>query len=148
MASARFRDTLLRYAAQILSGPAGLAAQLRDQVLGRRFPAVSLPLDVGVATDQIPPHLRRAVIARDRHCAFAGCTQAPAACQAHHIIPRSAGGATAMGNLILLCSFHHLVAIYRWGWRITLHGDGTTTAVSPDGRRVLHSHSPPPAAAA
>ena len=24
------------------------------------------------------------------------------------------------------------------------HGDGTTTATSPDGRRILHSHSPPP----
>jgi hypothetical protein len=25
-----------------------------------------------------------------------------------------------------------------------LHGDGTTTATSPDGRKTLHSHSPPP----
>ncbi len=143
--SARCHDTLLRYATELLSGPSGLAAQLRDQVLGRRFPAVSLPLDVGTATDQIPPHLRRAVIARDRHCAFAGCTQPPAACQVHHVIPRSEGGPTALPNLLLLCSFHHLVAIHRWGWRITLHGDGTTTAVSPDGCRVLHSHSPPAA---
>lgn len=143
--SARCHDTLLRFATEVLSGPAGLAAQLRDQVLGRRFPAVSLPLDVGTATDQIPPHLRRAVIARDRHCAFAGCTQPPAACQVHHIIPRSEGGPTALPNLLVLCSFHHLVAIHRWGWRITLHGDGTTTAVSPDGCRVLHSHSPPAA---
>jgi hypothetical protein len=132
----------------VLSGPAGLAAQLRDRVLGRRFPSVSLPLDTGTATDQIPPHLRRAVIARDRHCAFAGCTQPPAACQAHHIIPRAEGGPTALPNLLLLCTFHHLVAIHRWGWRITLHGDGTTTAISPDGHRVLHSHSPPAAAAA
>jgi hypothetical protein len=148
MTASRFQDTVLRYAVQVLSGPSGLAAQLRDQALGHRFPAVSLPLDVGAATDQIPPHLRRAVITRDRHCAFPGCTQPPAACQVHHIIPRSEGGPTALTNLMLACSFHHLVAIHRWGWRITLHGDGTTTATSPDSSRVLHSHSPPPAAAA
>jgi hypothetical protein len=47
---------------------------------------------------------------------------------------------------ILLCSFHHLILIHRWGWQITLNADGTTTATSPPGR-VLHSHSPPTAAA-
>jgi hypothetical protein len=25
-----------------------------------------------------------------------------------------------------------------------LHGDGTTTATSPDGTKILHSHGPPP----
>jgi hypothetical protein len=29
-----------------------------------------------------------------------------------------------------------------------LHPDGTITATSPDGTRTLHSHGPPPAAAA
>jgi hypothetical protein len=50
--------------------------------------------------------------------------------------------------LILLCPFHHLIAVHRWGWTITLHADGTTTATSPDRRRTLHSHGPPTAAAA
>jgi len=45
-----------------------------------------------------------------------------------------------------LCSFHHLILIHRWDWTITLNPDGTTTATSPHGR-VLHSHSPPTAAA-
>jgi len=53
------------------------------------------------------------------------------------------GGQT---NCILLCSFHHLIMIHRWGWTITLHADGTTTATSPHGR-TLHSHSPPTTAA-
>jgi hypothetical protein len=61
----------------------------------------------------------------------------------HHLIPRSDGGATALGNLGLLCSFHHLIAVHRWGWTLALNGDGTTTATSPDGKRVLHSHGPP-----
>jgi HNH endonuclease len=88
------------------------------------------------------------VITRDRHCAFPGCRQRPAACQVHHLIPRSQGGATALTNLVLACSFHHLIAIHRWGWRLALNSDGTTTAISPDHTRTLHSHSPPSTAAA
>jgi hypothetical protein len=42
-----------------------------------------------------------------------------------------------------LCPFHHLIAVHRWHWTIRLNPDGTTTAVSPDGRKTLHSHSPP-----
>ncbi|MDX6390551.1 MAG: hypothetical protein QOJ73_1614, partial [Streptosporangiaceae bacterium] len=75
----RLQGTLLRYAADVLSGPGGLAAFLRTGLLAADFPpAVSLPLDVGAATSTVPPHLRRAVIARDRHCAFPGCRQRPA----------------------------------------------------------------------
>jgi predicted restriction endonuclease len=63
----------------------------------------------------------------------------------HHIVPRSQGGTTSLGNCVLLCSFHHLIMIHRWGWTIALNADGTTTATSPDGR-VTRSHSPPAAA--
>jgi Domain of unknown function (DUF222) len=147
----RVQDTLLAQAAGLLSGPAGLAAFLRTGLLAAQFPAaasVSLPLDTGTSTATVPPHLRRAVILRDRHCAFPGCAQRPAACQAHHLIPRSQGGVTALHNLALLCSFHHLIAVHRWGWALTLHADGTTTATSPDGKRTYHSHGPPAATAA
>jgi hypothetical protein len=64
-------------------------------------------------------------------------------CHIHHLIPRSAGGPTALHNLITLCAFHHLIVIHRWGWTLILHPNGTTTATSPDGRRIFHSHSPP-----
>jgi Domain of unknown function (DUF222)/HNH endonuclease len=145
----RVQDTVLRCAADVLSGPAGLAAFLRTGLLAAEFPAaVSLPLEVGAAASTVPPHLRRAVIARDRHCAAPGCRQRPAACHVHHIIPRSEGGRACLANLILLCPFHHLIAVHRWGWKITLNADGTTTATSPDGRRTLHSHGPPTATAA
>ena len=93
-------------------------------------------------------HLRRAVAVRDRGCRFPGCDQPVAACQPHHILPRAQGGATSLTNLMLLCTFHHLVAVHRWGWGIVLHPDGTVTATSPDGDKTLHSHGPPPAAAA
>jgi Domain of unknown function (DUF222) len=145
----RLQNTLLAYAADILSGPAGLAAFLRTGLLASDFPATaSLPLDTGTPTATIPPHLRRLVILRDRHCAFPGCRQKPAACQAHHLIPRAKGGVTALRNLALLCAFHHLVAVHRWGWTLALNADGTTTATSPDRRKTLHSHGPPGEAAA
>jgi hypothetical protein len=138
---------ILRHAADLLSGPAGLAAFLRTGLLDSAAGSISLPLDVGRATKTIPDHLRRAVIARDRCCRFPGCRQRPAACQAHHLTPRSHGGTTSLNNLILLCAFHHLTAIHRWGWHLTLHPDGTVTAVSPDQQRTLNSHGPPARAA-
>ncbi len=140
------RELIVAHAVALLSGPGGLASWLRTGTLPPPAASVSLPLDVGAVTDLIPAHLRRAIITRDRHCAAPGCDQPPAACHVHHIIPRSRGGPTSLTNCILLCSFHHLILIHRWGWTITLNSDGTTTATSPHGR-VLHSHSPPTAAA-
>ncbi|HMH91399.1 MAG TPA: DUF222 domain-containing protein [Streptosporangiaceae bacterium] len=136
-------DLVLADAVRLLSGPGGLAAALRAGVPCPPAAAASLPLDIGRATDTIPPHLRRAVIVRDRKCRFPGCQQPAAACDIHHVIWRTRGGRTQLINLILLCRFHHLIAIHQWGWTITLHPDATVTAVSPDGRRTLHSHSPP-----
>jgi len=52
--------------------------------------AASEPLDVGRATRLIPPAIRRALIARDRGCAFPGCRRPPRWCDAHHIHTTSA----------------------------------------------------------
>ena len=140
------RELILRNAIALLSGPAGLASRLRTTRLTGPAASVSLPLDTGTATDTIPPHLRRAVILRDTHCAFPGCDQPPAACQVHHIIPRSLGGPTSLTNLLLTCTFHHLIAIHQWGWTLHLNADGTTTATSPSRNRTHRSHGPPHAA--
>ncbi len=142
------RQLIIARALDVLSGPAGLAAYLRTGMLDGPAASISLPLDVGTATESIPAHLRRLVIARDRHCQFpGGCDQPAAACQPHHIVPRSKGGKTALVNLLLLCTFHHLIAVHRWGWQIVLNPDGTVIATSPDRTRTLHSHSPPAQAA-
>jgi hypothetical protein len=143
--TAAARELILANAVALLSGPGGPAATLRTGTLPHPAASISLPLDVGAVTETIPPHLRRAIITRDRHCAAPGCDQPPPACHIHHITPRSQGGTTSLTNCLLLCSFHHLILIHRWGWTITLNPDGTTTATSPDGRN-LHSHSPPTAA--
>jgi hypothetical protein len=117
---------------------------LRAALDGRPLTSVSLPLDIGAATETIPAHLRRAVTTRHPHCAFPGCDQPASVCGVHHLIPRARGGPTSLPNLVPLCGFHHLTAIHRWGWTLTMHTDGTTTATSPDGKRILHSHGPPP----
>ena len=101
---------------RVLSGPGGLAAFLRTRLTGDQFPSVSLPLDTGTPTSLITGGLRRAVIARDRHCAFPGCDTPPAACQVHHIKPSAKGGQTSLTNLVLLCAFHHL-----WACPASLH---------------------------
>ena len=131
----------------MLSGPGGLAAHLRGSLAIPELATPSLPLDIGAATDLIPAHLRRAATARHPHCAFAGCDQPAGVCHLHHLVPRRDGGLTSLNNLVPLCTFHHLIAIHRWGWKLTLNPDGTTTATSPDGTRTLHSHGPPAQAA-
>ena len=142
----RLRRLVAEQAIALLSGPSGLAAQLRAQALDHPLAAPGQPLDLGAPTPVIPPHLRRAVNLRDQHCRFPGCTQPPSVCQVHHLRPRAHDGPTSLGNLALLCRFHHLIVVHRWAWTLTCHADGTSTAVSPDGR-TLHSHSPPQQAA-
>jgi len=140
------RQLTVAEAAQLLSGPAGLAGQLRTGTLAGPPATISLPLDIGRTSNVVPPHLRRAVARRDRRCRFPGCDRRPRACQVHHLVPWSEGGETSLCNCCLVCPFHHLIVIHQWGWRLTLNPDGTTTAVSPDGH-TLHSHAPPSVAA-
>jgi hypothetical protein len=132
-------------ALRLLSGPGGLAAILRSQ-LPAPAASISLPLDIGAATDTIPVHIRRAVTRRDQHCRFPGCDAPVVLCHVHHLRHRADGGETSLANCCLLCVFHHLIAVHRWGWQLTLNPDGTTTAVSPGGKRTFHSHAPPSAA--
>jgi hypothetical protein len=130
-------------AADLLSGPGGLASFLRTRQLGARLAGPSLPLDIGYSAT-IPPGIRSAVILRDRRCRWAGgCNQPAAACEVHHVKHKAHGGPTSLTDCVLLCSFHHQVVIHRWGWTLVLNPDGTTTAWSPDRTKVLHSHSPP-----
>ena len=138
----RLRQALVQQAVTLLSGPSGLAGQLRTSELGYPYNGHSQPLDLGEPTSIIPAALRRAVTLRDRHCRFPGCRQRPAACQVHHIRRRADGGPTSLENLALLCRFHHLIAVHRWGWTLTWDPDGTTSATSPGGR-TLTGHSPP-----
>jgi hypothetical protein len=63
--------------------------------------------------------MRRALIARDKGCAFPGCDRPPGWCAAHHILHWVDGGHTALCNLVLLCDHHHGVA-HAEEWHITI----------------------------
>jgi hypothetical protein len=97
------RELILTRATRLLAGPHGLASWLRTRLTTGPAATISQPLDIGIPTEVIPPHLRRAVILRDRHCAFPGCHRPPAGCHVHHIVPRSEGGVTRLDNCVLLC---------------------------------------------
>jgi len=130
-------------AVDLLSGPSGLASFLRRRQLGARLGGPSLPLDIGYA-ETVPAGIRNAVVLRDKHCRWAGgCHQPASACHVHHIRHKANGGKTSVTDCVLLCAFHHLVAIHRWGWTLVLNPDGTTTAWNPDRTKILHSHGPP-----
>jgi hypothetical protein len=137
------RQAIIGKAADLLSGPGGLASFLRTRQLGARLAGPSLPLDIGYSS-AIPAAIRAAVILRGQRCRWAGgCNQPAVACEVHHVKHKAHGGPTSVKECVLLCSFHHQVVIHRWGWTLVLNRDGTTTAWNPDRTKVLHSHGPP-----
>ena len=88
-----------------------LARVLCDCEIGRIvMSADSLPLDVGRTRRVFTAAQRRAVIVRDRACAWNGCDVPAAYCEIHHIRwwDRD-NGPTDLDNGILLCSHHHHV---------------------------------------
>ncbi|MHC6219790.1 HNH endonuclease signature motif containing protein [Arthrobacter sp. MMS24-S77] len=76
-------------------------------------------LDIGRTTRVFPPHIRKAITARDQGCAFPDCTIPAPWCEAHHITYWSHGGTTGTDNGTLLCSHHHHV-IHKEHWTITM----------------------------
>ena len=135
------RYAMARLAVDLVSGPAGLAAVLRTGLLEAPWNTPSLPLDIGYSED-IPAHIRRAVVLRDKTCAWPRCGRPAVYCDVHHIRHKKDGGETSVDSCVLLCQFHHDVCIHRRGWQIVLHPDGTTSAYGPGGQ-AHHSHSPP-----
>ena len=124
-------------------GRAGSPRSCAGGSWGARLGGPSLPLDIGYA-ETVPPGIRNAVVLRDRKCQWAGgATSPPSACEVHHTRHKADGGKTSTKDCVLLCSFHHQVAIHRQGWTLVLNPDGTTTAWNKDKTKVLHSHGPP-----
>ena len=79
-------------------------------------------LDVGRAARLVTPALWRALVARDRHCAFPGCTRPPVMGHAHHIVHWADGGPTSLDNLVLVCGEHHRV-LHHTPWQVRLDPD-------------------------
>ncbi|QSZ48803.1 HNH endonuclease signature motif containing protein [Arthrobacter sp. D5-1] len=76
-------------------------------------------LDIGRTTRIFPPHIRKAITARDQGCAFPDCTMPAPWCEAHHTTYWSHGGTTSTDNGTLLCSHHHHL-IHKEQWRIDI----------------------------
>ena len=91
-------------------------AKIIPVVLGGR----SEPLDVGRALRTVPLSVRRALVARDRGCAFPGCDRPPGMCQAHHCRHWIDNGETSVENCVLLCEAHHR-HVHHTGWEILIH---------------------------
>jgi hypothetical protein len=89
-----------------------------------------VPLDVGREHRTVTAGQWAALVARDRGCAFPGCTRPPEWCHAHHRIHWADGGATDLDNLVLLCGHHHRV-IHHSGWAITMADDRLPEFIPP-----------------
>jgi hypothetical protein len=100
----------------------------------------SEPLDVGRRTSVVPSAIRRAVVARDRHCRFPGCDRPQGWCDAHHVRHWADGGPTSVGNLVLLCRRHHRLT--HEGFTLELV-DGEPMFRRPDGTRIDDDRGPP-----
>ena len=96
-------------------------------------------LDVGRLHRLVTPAIWRAVVCRDQHCAFPGCTRPPIMCHAHHITHWADGGETELENLVLLCGQHHRV-IHHTPWQVRLNPDDGKPEFLPPPKRG----EPPP----
>ncbi len=110
-------------------------ADLLPVVLG----GASEVLDVGRTERLATPAIRAALEVRDQGCVFPGCDKPPQACQAHHIIPWWAGGATSLTNMVLVCPQHHGVVEPGHDptadrWQVRLRPDQLPEVIPP--RRV------------
>jgi len=91
----------------------------------------SHPLDVGRTHRLFTAALRRALVLRDRGCAFPGCSRPPSWCDGHHIIHWADGGPTGLDNGVLLCGHHHRQI------HADEHTDGWSIQAVPGGRPLF-----------
>jgi hypothetical protein len=128
-------------AAQTAFGATISAARARwlacDGVISRMVMGPDgLPLDVGRTQRVVPPHIRRAVERRDRHCVFAGCSAPTHWCDVHHLREWLAEqGETSLENSGLVCERHHTKVHH--GFRIERDPSGRWHTYRPDGTDIL-----------
>jgi len=92
------------------------------------------PLNIGRKTRAVPTAIKRALMARDKSCAFPGCHHQRFV-DAHHIQHWSAGGETNLDNLMLLCSQHHKL-VHEGGFAIERDFQDRWFFKRPHGRAV------------
>ena len=94
-----------------------------------------------------PPAMREAVIQRDGHCVFPGCTTDARSCDLDHIVayldPDDGGppGQTSFENLGCLCRRHHRLKTFT-AWTYRRRSDGDYEWTSPAGNVYLAAPTP------
>ncbi|MEJ3742285.1 DUF222 domain-containing protein [Actinomycetes bacterium KLBMP 9797] len=101
-------------------------ARLIPFVLGGQ----SQVLDAGRSRRLFDGPLRRAIIVRDRGCAFPGCDRPAKWTDCHHIVHWADGGSTSLDNGVLLCRSHHRL-IHRGDWQVRIAADGLPEFIPP-----------------
>jgi hypothetical protein len=91
-------------------------------------------LNIGRRARTIPPAIRRALMVRDRGCAFPGCTYTRFL-HGHHVKHWLHGGETSLENLLMLCTFHHHL-VHEGGWTVSAGVEGDFVLHSPAGKLV------------
>ena len=97
-------------------------------------------VDYGTSTRTIPAPLWSALVIRDEHCRFPGCDRPSTWCEGHHVRWVTHGGATALDNLVVVCTRHHH-RLHQPGWQAKLLPDATFEVTQPDG--IVRCTSPP-----
>jgi len=97
-------------------------------------------LHLGRVRREPPAWMLRQIRYRDRGCTFPGCGTR-AFTEAHHIRWFRFGGRTELGNLALVCSFHHRL-VHEHGWSMRREPDGVLGWFRPDGTRYRAGPSP------
>ncbi len=91
-------------------------------------------LDVGRTRRTVPGRMRKALKVRDQgRCRFPRCSSTR--CDAHHIRHWSDGGETRLGNLVLLCRFHHR-QIHHGRFQVEMNAAGEPRFRWPDGTEI------------
>jgi hypothetical protein len=103
---------------------------------------VGSPLDVGRRSRATTAALRRALLRRDRGCTFPGCG-ATRHLHAHHVWHWVNGGPTDLGNLVLVCGFHHRF-VHARDWHIEVRPDGRHRYRPPGATQPLERVGQPP----
>ena len=92
------------------------------------------PLWMSRTVRSATPAQWRALVARDRRCAFPGCTMKPIWCEAHHVLEYDRDhGPTDIDNMAILCGIHHKT-VHKPGWTAKMEPGQHLVITKPDGR--------------
>jgi hypothetical protein len=134
-----------RGAVHVRDGPALVPETARrlgcDAALAPILESRGEVLSVGRRTRSIPPHIRRALDARDKGCRFPGCERRRWV-DAHHIHHWAMGGQTSLDNLVLLCRHHHRL-VHEGGYSVRRASAKELEFRRPDGCVIPSSPSLP-----